>query len=357
MGAYAEALPIFGEHGVQVYPTLPDRPTVAMVKPIAKFRAQTVDPRFADANAAILAGAASGITVVDIDEPGSYHRDMAEEIFGPTPYVVETPSGGHHLGYRHSGERRSIRPFGKDVPFDLLGDGSVVVAPSQRAASEKKCAGEYRLLGDLSEALGNLPPIREGALEPKFYKPQEYPGGAAVGTRNESLFAIGRDIAARLSSGDEARLLETLLAENGCFAEPMPVAEVQKICANVWQYKTEGRMLATGGQTGFIDLQDIAVLSANPSASVLLVYLRAHHSPDHTFAVSPHGIAESGALQMAPKTIRRARDFLIENHFIEEVSASKWTSGIQQPAQFGFSQRGGQKVPIIELTPSPCRKR
>lgn len=56
MGAYAEALPVFREHGIQIYPTRADAPTVSMVKGPSKFRAQEVSPRFANANAAFIAG-------------------------------------------------------------------------------------------------------------------------------------------------------------------------------------------------------------------------------------------------------------------------------------------------------------
>lgn len=342
VGAYSTALPIYRRHGIQIYPTRPDVPTKSMVRQPGRFRARTVDERFKDANAAFMAGANNNITVIDIDAPGSYYVDMATNIFGDTPYVIKTPSGGTHLAFQHSGETRSIRPFGNDVPIDLLGGGTVVAPPSKRIASEKKCAGEYRTVGNLDAALANLPPIREGALPVALHNQVTSPT-ISVGNRNNTLFTKGRAIAAKLSKShaDEARLTEYLLLENAHLDEPLPVAEVQKICNNIWRYKIEDRLLSPGCRTGFLELHEITVLSASPSASILLAYLRAHHSTDHIFAVSPRGIADSGALRMAAKTIRRARDFLIEHKFLEEVPASKWISGKRQPNQFRLSQSWG----------------
>lgn len=354
VGAYSAALAIYRRHGIQIYPTRPDVPTKSMVRQPGRFRARTVDERFKDANAAFIAGANNNITVIDIDAPGSYYVDMATEMFGDTPYVIKTPSGGTHLAFLHSGEIRSIRPFGNDVPIDLLGGGTVVAPPSRRIASEKKCAGEYRTVGDLEAALANLPPIREGALPVALHKPVTSPT-ISVGNRNNTLFTKGRAIAAKLSKShaDEGRLIENLLLENARLDEPLLVAEVQKICNNIWRYKIADRLLPHGSRTGHLNLQEINVLSAYPSASILLAYLRAHHTTDHIFAVSTHGIAESGALQMAPKTIKRARDYLIEYKFLEEVPAQKWILDKRQPDQFRLSQSWGQNVPTIEPTPSP----
>lgn len=121
-------------------------------------------------------------------------------------------------------------------------------------------------------------------------------------------------------------------------AEPLSADEVQRIAGSAWKYKTERRLLLSGSRTGFLKLQEITVLSANPSASVLLAYLRAHHSTDHIFAVAARGIAESGVLQMDSKTIYRARDFLIEHQFLEPVSVGKWISGKRPPHQFRLSK-------------------
>ena len=339
MGAYVEALPTFGEHGIQVYPTRLEAPTVAMVRRPGKFRAREVDPRFADANAALTAGPDNNLTIVDIDASGSYYRNMAEEMFGETAYVVETPSGGAHMGFRHNGERRTIRPFGKNVPIDILGGGTVVVPPSTRPAGNGKCAGEYRFNGDLSGALAALRTIPEG-LPPEVYRTRPTPDLPSVGERNSKLFRQALSLAAQATS--EESFIEGLLIRNERIPDPLPASEVQRIAASVWRYKVEGRLCVPGSRTGFLNLQEITALSTNTSALALLAYLRAHHSADHVFAVSPHGIADSGVLQLDHRTIRRARNFLIENRFLERVTTGGWISGKQKPHQFRLSRNGGQ---------------
>ena len=142
-----------------------------------------------------------------------------------------------------------------------------------------------------------------------------------------------------MQATSEITFVEDLLTKNQHFPEPLPVDEVQRIAASAWKYKMDDRLLVPDCRTGFLDLQELTVLSANPSASVLLAYLRAHHSADHNFAVAARGIADSGALQMDRKTINRAREFLIENQFIEQVKTGGWIAGKRQPHQFRFLRR------------------
>ena len=59
-------------------------------------------PAFGAANLGIITGL-SGVTVVDCDTPGCLFE--LYDLFGETPIVVTTPSGGLHLYFRSSGER------------------------------------------------------------------------------------------------------------------------------------------------------------------------------------------------------------------------------------------------------------
>ena len=70
-------------------------PSHIVLKRPSRYRAKSVNPRFADANAAIIAGPDNDITIVDIDAEGTYYPDMIAEMCGETPYMVKTPSGGH----------------------------------------------------------------------------------------------------------------------------------------------------------------------------------------------------------------------------------------------------------------------
>ena len=160
--------------------------------------------------------------VVSIDPA---HTADAIRTFGETPLKVATPSGGLHLYYRYAGEQRSIRPFGKTFPLDVLGNGLAVVPPSCRPATDKKAPGDYRVLeGDLESA---GPPSRNQARRYAPAAQTECCGGAGrtkvdLSTlregdgRDVSLFDRARAIA--MSCGMEADLVTALLHENAAMA-------------------------------------------------------------------------------------------------------------------------------------------
>ena len=62
-----------------------------------------------DLNIGMICGA-SRVTVVDYDGNDPAELDVIEHLFGKTPVIVATPSGGFHLYYRHNGEgNRNLR--------------------------------------------------------------------------------------------------------------------------------------------------------------------------------------------------------------------------------------------------------
>ncbi len=339
MGAFAEAVEVFGEHGIAVIPTLPDRPSKPMVKLPEAFgvrgaKALVLNSRYRDANAAVVCGSRSGLTVVDIDSTDKAIVAEVLDRFGDTPLKAQSASGNWHLYYRHAGERRRIRALGKRLPVDVLGAGLAVVPPSHRAPTKTKRGGGYRFMDGTLEDLQRLRPMRHPVISNRPAATDLAPGQMRDGDgRNSALFDKARWIARQFE--DEGRFLKRLFAENQCFGEPLAPTEVTKIAASVWGMKRDGRLLGDGDRVGFMSLEETKALSANPSALVLLSYLRSHHPSDHVFAVVPEAISKSGALLMSTNTIRAARQVLLDQDLLEFVAeGGRGPTGRQQPNQY-----------------------
>src|SRR5262249_17867300 len=71
---------------------------------------------------------------------------------GGNPPMVATGSG-YHAYYRYGGERRLIRPWGPDLPIDVLGGGYAVGAPSIATK------GQYQIIRGTLDDLQKLPPL------------------------------------------------------------------------------------------------------------------------------------------------------------------------------------------------------
>ena len=319
-GAFAEAVEVFSAQGIGVIPTGPDKPSMPMVRNPASLgvrASQTLvaHPRFAHANAGVWAGQRSGLTIVDIDSYDAGHVADAINIFGDTPLKISTPSGGLHLWYRHAGEGRRIRPFGRDLPLDVLGSGLAVVPPSHRPATGSKVAGAYRVIeGDL-RSLGCLPKINLGAMPAQRSAPQPAPRASSGDVRemregdgrDNAIFAFARSAAG--GCGTEAELVEAVLAENARMAEPLPAVVAQRKAAQAWTYKVKGRLMVAGTKSAVLTAAMIKACAPYPPALLLLAHLRSEHAPDHVFACVPEAIGPS--LSMARGTVRRAIGFLL----------------------------------------------
>lgn len=151
---------------------LPVFPVNQVKRPLVKWKAAATTDlvqirrwwrKWPDAMPAIPTGEASGLAVLDLDRKDG--KDGAATItalgFDPdtlSPVMVETPSGGAHLIFRHAhGLRSSAGQIGPGV--DVRAEGGFVVAAG--AVNDK---GAYRLLfGSLK---GDLPPWPEGITAP-----------------------------------------------------------------------------------------------------------------------------------------------------------------------------------------------
>ncbi|HEU5002552.1 MAG TPA: bifunctional DNA primase/polymerase [Actinomycetota bacterium] len=100
--------------------------------------------RWPAANIAVATGAASGIVVIDVDEPGgSASLELVMRALGPLPATLEalTGGGGRHLVYVHPGGWMGntvgkLHGFADPLPHvDLRADGgAIVVAPSRHVS-------------------------------------------------------------------------------------------------------------------------------------------------------------------------------------------------------------------------------
>ena len=199
-------LPLGGEDG--------KRPLVRHPGKFGRQAALQIAPKFPDANLGFWCGRHNRLTLVDIDSAEGSELQYALDRFGPSPVIVRTASGKHHVYYRHDGERRRIRPI-RGHAIDILGEGGLAVAPP----STRTTGGKYEFVhGGLAD-LANLPAIRRGALhglEPAPIEKQTASSlagnAAAIGQRNDSLFRLALALAHAAESA--AALLAQLKEAN-----------------------------------------------------------------------------------------------------------------------------------------------
>ncbi|MPZ34871.1 MAG: hypothetical protein GEV13_28460 [Rhodospirillales bacterium] len=304
-GAYAEAAPAWVAAGIVPLPlggVDGKRPLVS--QPARLGRRAAIDlanrPRFADApGLGFWCGQRNGLTVVDIDSTADAEVQHAVNTYGDSPVIVQTASGKAHLYYRHTGERRRIRPD-KDHPIDILGEGGLAVAPP----SERPAGGRYRFLrGGLGD-LRNLPKIREGAvaqLEPgaRGHHDVEHRASAEKaepGNRNDTMFRLARELAHAVVDRDA--LLEQVRRCNAELSDPLPDAEVQRTVGSVWRYREEGRLLVAGRSAAvFLPCDSVERLLAAGDTDTLALLTMARNAhgalPGKSFALVPQAMAEA----------------------------------------------------------------
>src|SRR5690242_17237196 len=206
---FVQAAHEYARAGIATIPLNGKRP---MVKNPGRFGVQAslqIARKFPSANVGFWCGRRNNLTVVDIDSPEESELRWAVDTFGRSPIIVRTGSGKHHVWYRHSGERRRIRPI-VGHPVDLLGEGGYSVAPP----SVRPEGGKYEFLQGSLADVADLPSIRPSALEKLVITPAKQvrglsatPSAMPEGRRNANLFNLALDLAARAPS-EEAFLTE-----------------------------------------------------------------------------------------------------------------------------------------------------
>jgi Bifunctional DNA primase/polymerase, N-terminal/CHC2 zinc finger len=134
--------------------------------------------RWPDAGLGIVTGQISGLVVLDVDPRNGGDETLVEleRQHGPLPATVEvlTGGGGRHAYFRHPGGQ--VAPAKVGPGLDLLGDGSLVIAPPSIHPSGQPYAWELSSEPG-TVALAELPAwLRQGATASRGTPP----GGGAV---------------------------------------------------------------------------------------------------------------------------------------------------------------------------------
>jgi hypothetical protein len=135
LGTFAEWQPRYADHGIATFPVVIDgsgkRPAVKGYLKVGSNLSRELALRFAANDAfGFVLGCRHRITVLDIDTPDERVLSAALAKHGASPFVVRSGSGNGQAWYRHGGEGRHVRPWGREPPIDVLGGGYVVAPPS-----------------------------------------------------------------------------------------------------------------------------------------------------------------------------------------------------------------------------------
>ena len=220
----------------------------------------------------VACGRRNRVVVVDVDAPNENIIADAMDVHGASPLVACTPSGGHHIYYRHDGaeERRRIRDAywqRRRAPVDVLGNGFVVVPPSRGPK------GEYRFIQGTLDDIERLPVIRRTAVDN-----ETAPAAVPTGQRNNQLFRHCMRSAARASSLDE--VLDAGRSFNAGCQPQLEETEVINTAQSAWNYTVQGTN-RFGQHGAWLAAEEILrmMATANHDALILLAFLRAHNGP------------------------------------------------------------------------------
>jgi hypothetical protein len=336
---YGKVAQSYFEHGVLPLPVsgTSKRPAVRgwnRAKPDAARRWMT---RFADAPAiGLVLGARAGVrtplTVLDIDTTDEREVSRAMDRHGRTPLVARTRSGGFQAWYRHGGEGRRIRPWGKTLPIDLLGGGFAIVPPSLDEA--------YRFVaGDLDD-LEDLPPLRglEGLL------PSPAPEAATdTSDTDEALIRRGRratevwrycmEVAPDCATEAELIALALRYRREAIAVHdhhPFTENDAMREARRAWKQTQAGRNYIAGrGYFDPLDVQDC------PDAVVLWLVVQREHAGLRDEFVLANGLARR--LGWWVERFRKARDRLAEAGAIECIH--RGGSGKNDPPRYRWGAK------------------
>lgn len=338
LGPFAKAAASYARAGIATIPCDADKQP--LVSGWNKWKGPALETtilrfveKFPNANIAALPGASrGGLICVDIDDP-DLTREMWQR-FGPTPLVIETPSGGRHFWYRGRARSANLRQS-ECIPVDIKSQGSIVLMPPSRRAT-----GAYTfLLGDIDD-IARLPTIRRGSLaaEPPLQ-------GVAEGRRNTELFKALRSMVRGTESLE--MLLERAHCLNATYRPPLGEQEVAKTTASVWAWYLKHPKGAW--KHGHLLIRTTDIFELDSDALKLYLVLKAAHDNDSGrardgFAISPKAMWREGTIPgWGRGAYTNARDALLECGRLSLVSKARrgrpalyrLTEPLSQPATAG----------------------
>jgi hypothetical protein len=229
-GIFANFQPRYAEQNVITFPVSPHKkPAIKHWQTLGLKGSAKLAEKFSDIDTfGFPLGPRSGLTILDVDTKDQGVLNEAQSRYGETPYVVET-GGGYHAYYRYGGERRHIRPWGPDVPIDVLG-GYAVGAPSVAAK------GQYKIIHGTLDDLKSLPSLH--VMLDELRKP------IPEGKRNQSLFRMSLEQAAH--ADDFETLMDVMRTRNMDCTIPLTESELENAARSAWNYERKGRNLVDG---------------------------------------------------------------------------------------------------------------
>jgi Bifunctional DNA primase/polymerase, N-terminal/Primase C terminal 1 (PriCT-1) len=292
-GIFTKWQPRYAEKHIATFPVGKDKkPAIKNWNKIGLKGSEQLAAKFPDHDAlGFPLGPRSAVTIVDVDIKDPALLDDAQARYGRSPFIVET-GGGYHAYYRYGVERRHIRPWGPEVPIDVLGGGYAVAAPSVGAK------GPYEIIRGTLADLESLPPLRVML--------DELRGPISTGKRNSTLFRYGLEQATY--ADDYETLLDIMRTRNMDCQQPLPDSEVIAATKSVWKYHQECRNLVGRGRAVIISHKLVdRLVTENQDAFILLTMLKRHHW-GRDFILSKAMAAIFG--WTVPRWYR-ARDFLV----------------------------------------------
>ena len=212
-GIFAKYQPRYAEHNVITFPVRPDKtPAIKNWQRVGPEGSAKLAEKFSKVDTfGFPLGPRSGVTVLDVDSTSASVLHEAQSRYGEVTVGCRNGRRLSRLLSATAGERRHVRPWGPDVPIDVLGNGYAVGAPSVAAK------GPYRIIRGTLDDLKSLPPLH--VVLDDLRKP------IPEGKRNQSLFRMGLEQAAH--ADDFETLMDVMRTRNMDCTIPLPESELE----------------------------------------------------------------------------------------------------------------------------------
>ncbi len=352
-------LPLVGdEHrtpGIRGF-TTKSRPSLATIQSWINSK------RFRAASIGVVTGAASGITVIDVDSADPAVLSKVEQRFGEALIKVKTPRGWH-LYHRYAGERcANLRREG--LLADVKAMGGFVVAPPSVRQSGAHAGVAYEIVKGAWGDLARLLPIKPGSLPGRaktaeiILSSDRTPearvvqlGAVDIGYRNCTLFRAALRQAP--GCGSEQELLEKGTEVNTHFNPPLALPEVAKTICSAWGYEVRGENWVGSSCRVIAGAFEYAALAAYPDAALLLRTLRhangARDARGEPFAASPKAMAKARVIPgWGRQRYRRALTVLVELGFL--IIVHRGGRCVGDARKFAFHQGGPAMTPRLAVS-------
>ena len=330
MGLFRDWQGAYAEHNTPTFPVRfvdgDKRPMIGGYAKLGLKGSRALADKFPDADSFGFMVRKARVTILDVDTNDERVLADALDRHGQTPLLVRTQSGGFHAYYRNGGEPRSIRPWGKSRPIDLLGDGYVLGAPSKGAR------GWYVPVQGTVDDLACLPPLTGLAHDQGVAPDGERIG---KGKRGDALFRYCMQTAAK-GCVVFSELLERATAFAATELEPHPdpitASDVKRAVKSALSY-TERGLNRFGGSAHVLLGHDVVdrYAACDPDALALLVILKRHHwNREGGFVIAKPAMAES--LDWSPRRLLHARTRLVDDGLIRCIN--RGGRGVGDAARF-----------------------